>query len=148
MKKWSISVIALTMSCVGNIDANAQNVPTCNPSIGRAYARIECLAKMIDSLNKQVAELRSNQEKSAQTGDLSGYVKSSELQSLLVGYVKYDTPLAINLVAEPRTGPSDGRCLDAYSGEVGVVARKPCDFAKTKQLRWQLLPVPIAVTVH
>jgi hypothetical protein len=148
MRKWSTPIIVLTMFCIGSTDANAKNTPTCDPGGGRTSARIECLAKIVDSLNKQIVELRSNQQRSAQHGDGSGYVKSSELDTFLAGYVKYDTPLAINLVAEPRTGPFDGRCLEAYSDEVGVVARKPCDFEKTIQLKWQLLPASTAVTVH
>ena len=35
----------------------------------------------------------------------------------------------------------DGRCLEAYSGQVGVMAQKPCDFDTKPQLKWQFLPV-------
>ncbi len=114
--------------------------PACNPEVGHANSRIECLAKITHSLNEEIASLRSQLGQCAKTTDLSVYLKPSDLDDRLGAYVKYNAPLAINMLVEPSTGQLDGRCLEAYVGEVGVVAHKPCNFESKQELKWRLLP--------
>jgi hypothetical protein len=115
--------------------------PACNPKVGRANARIECLTKMVISLNEKLGELRGELDKNAKSADSSAYLTRSESDSVLADYVKYKSPVAINLAIEPSNSQMDGRCLEAYSGQVGVMAQKPCNFDTKPQLKWQFLPV-------
>jgi len=115
--------------------------PACNPKVGRANARIECLTKMVISLNEKLGELRGELDKNAKSADSSAYLTRSEFDSVLAEYVKYKSPVAINLAIEPSNSQMDGRCLEAYSGQVGVMAQRPCNFDTKPQLKWQFLPV-------
>lgn len=116
--------------------------PSCNPNAGKPNARIECLTKMVNALRDRVGGLQDELAKKNETpSDQSAYLRRSDLESALGDYVKYKTPLAINLTGEPATSQQDGRCLEAYPGQVGVVARKPCDYEAKPELRWQLFPV-------
>jgi len=49
--------------------------------------------------------------------------------------------VAINLAIEPSTSQMDGRCLEAMTGDAGVVAQKPCNFDTEPLLKWRFLPV-------
>jgi hypothetical protein len=122
----------------------AQEAPrTCNPNAGRASARIECLASMVSSLNEKLGELRAEVSKNANSVDTSAYLRRSDLDSALVDYVKYKSPVAINLALEPSTSQMDGRCLEA-TNEAGVVVQKPCNFDTEPLLKWQFLPVGVS----
>lgn len=120
--------------------SQAQTAPGCDPNIGRERSRMECLTEMVHSLREQLTSLQAQLRQSAKIGESSSLVTSSELNARLDAYVKYNSPLAINLLAEPSTSQNDGRCLEAYSGEVGVIAHHPCDFQTKAQLQWRLLP--------
>ncbi|MGA8172033.1 MAG: hypothetical protein WB816_14530 [Methylocystis sp.] len=115
--------------------------PTCNPKVGHPNARIECLTRMMTSLNGKVEELQSELGKRAKSADSSTYLRRSEFDAVIADYVKYKSPVAINLALEPSSGQKDGRCLEAFSGQVGVMVRKPCDFDTKPQLKWLFLPV-------
>jgi hypothetical protein len=132
----AIMALAAIFAAAGQPRAQ-EAAPACNPKVGHANARIECLTKMVAALNERIGEL----SKSAKSVDSSAYLSRSELDSVLADYVKYKSPVAINLAIEPSTGQQDGRCLEAYSGQVGVMAQKPCDFDTKPQLKWQFLPV-------
>lgn len=129
-----ISLLAATSQ------AHAQTVrPNCNPDVGRYTARIDCLNKIVRSLSEQVESLQ--QDLSATSKELQHFVTSAALDARLTGYVKYDSALAINSLAEPRTNSNDGRCLEGFSDEVSVIAHRPCDYETNLQLQWRLLPV-------
>lgn len=123
--------------------ALAQEMPlTCNPNKGSTNARVQCLMKMIHSLNEKVTSLESELAQYSKSAELSAYLRRSDLDALLTGYVKYRSPLAINLAVEPSSSQQNGRCLEGYAGEVTIVAHKPCDFDSKRELKWQLLPAP------
>ncbi len=142
MSKNLTAVMALSavFAVTGQLRAQ-EAAPACNPKVGHANARIECLTKMIVSLNEKVGALQSELGKNAKSADSSAYLRQSDLDAVLTDYVKYKSPVAINLAIEPSTGQQDGRCLEAYSGQVGVMAQKPCNFDTKPQLKWQFLPV-------
>ena len=114
----------------------------CDPNIGRMKEKVLCLSKLVHVLNERVSSLEARHGESAKTADLSAYLKASDLDDRLRGYVKYGSPLAINLVAESSTSQQDGRCLSAEVGEVGVLARRPCNFDTRGELIWQFLRAP------
>ncbi len=132
----AIMALAAIFAAAGQARAQ-EAAPACNPKAGRASARIECLTKMVAALSEKVGEL----SKSAKSADSSAYLSRSELDSVLADYVKYKSPVAINLAIEPSNSQLDGRCLEAYTGQVGVMAQKPCNFDTKPQLKWQFLPV-------
>lgn len=114
--------------------------PTCNPNSGPVHSRMQCLTKMVHSLSEKVSSLELKLNEYSKPVDLSGYLRRSDLDALLSGYVRYQSSLAINLAVEPSSSQQTGRCLEGYMGEVGVVAHKPCDFDSKQELKWQLLP--------
>ena len=135
------AVLALAALFAAEGQPRAQEAASaCNPNVGHANARIECLTKMVASLNEKLGELRGELNKNAKSPNSSAYLTRSEFDSVLADYVKYKSPVAINLAIEPSTSQMDGRCLEAYSGQVGVMAQKPCDFDMKPQLKWRFLP--------
>ena len=72
---------------------------------------------------------------------MSDYIRQSDLEKFLSGYVKYNSPLAINVASEPSTSQKDGSCLAADLAQEGVVIDKPCSYDTRPALKWQLLPV-------
>lgn len=116
------------------------NPSQCNPNVGRASSRNRCLIEIVHSLNSRVSSLEAELSNAKQGADLSAYMRRSELDAVLTGYVKYSSPLAINLAAEPASNQQNGRCLEGYVGEVGVVGHNPCNFEEKQGLKWQLLP--------
>ncbi len=142
MSKKLTAVMALAALFAAGGQPRAQEAPpVCTPKIGHANARIECLTKMVISLNEKLGELRGELDKNAKSADSSPYLTRAEFDSVLSDYVKYKSPVAINFAIEPSNSQLDGRCLEAYSGQVGVMAQKPCDFDTKPQLKWQFLPV-------
>ncbi len=142
MSKKLTVVMALAALFAASGQPHAQEAPpACNPKVGHANARIECRTKMVISLNKKLGELRGELDKNAKSADSSAYLSRSEFDSVLADYVKYKSPVAINLATEPSNSQMDGRCLEAYTGQVGVMAQKPSNFDTKPQLKWQFLPV-------
>jgi hypothetical protein len=136
------AVMALAALFAAAGQARAQETPpACNPKAGHANARIECLTKMVISLNEKLGELRGALGKNANSADTSAYLSRSELETVLADYVKYKSPVAINLAIEPSTSQMDGRCLEAMTGDAGVLAQKPCNFDTEPLLKWRFLPV-------
>lgn len=125
---------------LANQSLGQETAPTCDPNRGPMHSRMQCLTKMVHSLREKVSSLEMKLNEYAKPVDLSGYLRRSDLDALLVGYVRYQSPLAINLAVEPSTSQQNGRCLEGYVGEVGVVAHKPCNFDSKQELKWQLLP--------
>lgn len=134
------AALAIVLLAANESRAQASTL-ICDPDVGRDKSRIECLAKIVRSLSEQLASLQAQLSGSAKSGESPRFVTSSELDARLGGYVKYGSPLAINLLAEPSATQNDGRCLEGFSGEVGVIAHRPCDFEGKEQLQWRLLPV-------
>ncbi len=134
-----VMALAAVFAITGQLRAQ-EVAPACNPKTGHANARIECLTKMILLLNEKIGELQSELGKNAKSVDTSPYLRPTDLDAVLADYVKYKSPVAINLATEPSTSQQDGRCLEAYSGQVGVMAQKPCNFDTKPQLKWQFLP--------
>ena len=98
MSRNLLAVIALAAVYAITGQVRAQEVaPACNPKTGHANARIECLTKMILSLNEKIGELRSELGKNAKSVDASAYLRPSDLDAVLADYVKYESPVAINL---------------------------------------------------
>ncbi len=137
----SATPLAVGILAAGITGTNAQSpYPDCNPNARSIKQRIECLTKTIRFQRAQLSALE-NDLKQYQTLS-SACLKPSDLPDLLAGYVKYGSPVAINLFAEPQTNQSPGRCLEAFPGEVGVTAHKPCNYSSSPELKWQLLPAP------
>jgi len=123
------AVMALAALFAAAGQARAQETPpACNPKAGHANARIECLTKMVISLNEKLGELRGALGKNANSADTSAYLSRSELETVLADYVKYKSPV-------------DGRCLEAMTGDAGVLAQTPCNFDTEPLLKWRFLPV-------
>ncbi len=134
--------LAALLAVIG--EARAQdnaNAPSCNPNTGRASARIDCLNRMTRALSDKIDSLQVKLAQNSKPADLSDYIRRSDLDNALTGYVKYSAPLAINVASEPSTSQTDGRCLAADLVEEGVVIDKPCNYDARAELRWQLLPV-------
>jgi len=113
MSKNLTAVMALAGLLAAAGQPRAQEAPpACNPKVGRANARIECLTKMVISLNEKLGELRGELDKNAKSADSSAYLTRSEFDSVLADYVKYKSPVAINLAIEPSNSQMDGRCLE------------------------------------
>jgi hypothetical protein len=142
MSRSLTSATAIAVFILVATEAFAQETIACDPHRGPANSKIECLTKMLRSLNEKVNSLEAQLNHYARQDNLSDYVRRSELESLLTGYVRYRSSLAINLLTEPSSSQQDGRCLEAYVGEAGVIAHRPCNFDSRKELRWQLLPTP------
>jgi hypothetical protein len=134
----SVSLVPVAAICgilalTGEAPAQ-ESAPACNPRRGAASARIECLTRLLHSLDEKVSSLQAELK--------AAYLPRAELDSALDGYVKYKSPLAINLLIEPSLSQVDGRCLEAYAGEAAVIAHRPCNFDTKLGLKWQLLPAP------
>ncbi len=107
MSKNLTVVMALAALFAASAQPRAQEAPpACNPKLGNANARIECLTKMVISLNEKLAELPGKLDKSAKSADSSAYLTRSEFDSVLADYVKYKSPVAINLATEPSNKPA------------------------------------------
>jgi hypothetical protein len=117
------------------------NGPSCNPNTGRTSARIDCLNKITHALTDKIDSLQTGLAQNLKHLDLSDYIRQSDLENFLSGYVKYNSPLAINVASEPSTSQKDGSCLAADLAQEGVVIDKPCSYDTRPALKWQLLPV-------
>ncbi len=142
MSRNMISALIVGMSFSAATGALSQEIDTCDLHRGSANSKIECLARMVRSLNDKVTSLEAQFNNYSRPEDLSDYVRRSELETVLSGYVRYHSSLGINLLVEPSTSQNTGRCLEAYPGETGVIAHKPCNFDSKQELKWQLLPAP------
>jgi hypothetical protein len=122
-------------------EARAQeNAPLCNPNTGRATARIACLNKMTQALSDKVESLQTQLAQNLKRDDLSDYIRRSDLDNSLEGYVKYNSALAISTANEPNTGQLDRRCIAADFDLESVVLDKPCNYDAKPAIKWQLLP--------
>ena len=75
MSKKLTAVMALAALFAAGGQPRAQETsPACNPKIGHANARIECLTKMVISLNEKLGELRGELDKNTKSADLSAYL--------------------------------------------------------------------------
>jgi hypothetical protein len=110
------------------------------PQHGTQSARIDCLNKITHALSDKIDSLRAELAQASKRTDLSDYIRQSDLNNFLSGYVKYNFPLAINMASEPSTSQTDGRCLAADLAQEGVVIDDPCNFDAKPALKWQLLP--------
>lgn len=138
----AVVAVAMLFGARGLLQARENapaNAPTCNPRAGKASAKIECLTTIVNSLNREISDLRDELNKRAMRTDFSAYLRRSELDDALTDYVRYKSPLAINLALEPKNDQEDGRCLAADAGQESVVAQKPCSFDTKPQLKWRLL---------
>jgi hypothetical protein len=121
--------------------ARAQDTaPTCNPNTGRATDRIACLNKTTRALSDKVDSLQKALAQNVKPSDLSDYIRRSDLDSFLDGYVKYNSPLAVNVASDPSTSQTTGSCLAADLDQEGVVVDKPCNYDAKSALKWQLIP--------
>src|SRR5664279_3885731 len=101
-KLTSTLALAAVLAIVGG--ARAQDTaPTCNPNTGRATDRIACLNKMTRALSDKIDSLQTMLAQSPKPADLSGYIRRSDLDNYLDGYVKYNSPLAVNVASDPST---------------------------------------------
>jgi hypothetical protein len=116
------------------------NALSCSPNTGRTSARIDCLNKITHALSDKIESLRAELAQASKPTDLSDYIHQSELKNFLSGYVKYNSPLAINMSSEPSTSQTGGRCLAADLAQEGVVIDNPCNYDAKPALKWQLLP--------
>jgi hypothetical protein len=96
---------------------------------------------MTHSLSDKIDSLQTGLAQNSKRPDLSDYIRQSDLENFLSGYVKYNSPLAINVASEPSTSQKDGSCLAADLAQEGVVIDKPCNYDTKSALKWQLLPV-------
>lgn len=142
MSRNTTTVLVVGVFVSGVTGALAQEIAACDLHRGSANSRIECLTKMVRSLNERLSSLEEKLNKYPRSNDSSAYVRRSELETLLSDYVRYQSPLAINLLVEPSSSQYTGRCLEAYPGETAVIAHRPCDFASKQELKWKLLPAP------
>ncbi len=121
-------------------EARAQdNAPSCNPNTGRGTARIACLNKITQALSDKIDSLQTQLAQNLKRDDLSDYLRRSDLDNSLNGYVKYNSPLVISAASEPNTSQVDRPCIAADSDLESVILDKPCNYAKP-EFRWQLLP--------
>jgi hypothetical protein len=136
------ATLALAALLAVSSGARAQdNGPSCNPNTGRTSARIDCLNKMTHALSDKIDSLQTGLAQNSKRADLSDYIRQSDLNNFLSDYVKYNSPLAINVASEPSTSQKDGSCLAADLAQEGVVIDKPCNYDTKPTLKWQLLPV-------
>lgn len=136
---------AAVLAIAGLGSAHAQeNAPTCNPNSGRTRARIECLTRISNALSQKVDSLQAKLAQDTNAANTSDYVRKSDLDDHLQGYVKYNSPLEINMVGDSSTGQSNGSCLAADVDLESVVIDKPCNVTARPELKWQLLSIPKA----
>jgi hypothetical protein len=122
-------------------EARAQdNTPSCNPNTGRATARIACLNKITQALSDKIESLQTQLAQNLKRDDLSDYVRRSDLDNSLDGYVKYNSALAISAASEPNTSLADRRCIAADTDLESVILDKPCNYDAKPEFKWQLLP--------
>jgi hypothetical protein len=143
MKLSAAAALAAFLALAGGAGAEEDNMPSCNPSSGRGAARIDCLNRITRALNDRIGTLEAQLAKfqqNQQSADNAQYLRRSDLDSALSGYVKYNAPIAINVQSEPSTNQSNGSCLAADMVQEGVVIDKPCSFDSKAEMRWQLLP--------
>jgi len=131
--------VAALLAAAG--EARAQDdAPSCNPNTGRATARIACLNKITQALSDRISSLQTQLAQNLKQDDLSDYIRRSELENSLDGYVKYNSPLAISAASEPNTSRVDRRCIAADFDLESVVLDKSCNYDAKPEFRWQLLP--------
>jgi hypothetical protein len=147
IKLTAAAALAAVLVFAGGAGAQDDLMPTCNPGSGRGAARIDCLNRITRALNDRLGTLEAQVAKSQQnqqSADNAQYLRRSDLDnvlnSALSGYVKYNSPIAINVQSEPSTNQSNGSCLSADMVQEGVVIDKPCSFDSKAEMRWQLLP--------
>jgi hypothetical protein len=122
-------------------EARAQdNALSCNPNTGRATARIACLNKVTQALSDKIDSLQTQLAQNLKRDDLSDYIRRSDLDNSLQGYVKYNSPLAISSASEPNTSQADRRCIAADPDLESVILDKPCNYDAKPEFKWQLLP--------
>jgi hypothetical protein len=138
-KLTSTLALAALLAVAGG--ARAQDAaPTCNPNTGRATDRIACLNKIARALSDKVDSLQKAQAQNVKPSDLSDYVRQSDMDGFLDGYVKYNAPLAVNVASDPTTSQITGSCLAADLDQEGVVIERPCNYDAKASLKWQLIP--------
>lgn len=67
----------------------AQTISRCNPNVGRPDASIECLTKVVHSLNDEMRSLQTKLDGYAKLIDLSAYLRRSDFDNVLSGYGGY-----------------------------------------------------------
>jgi hypothetical protein len=138
-KLTSTLALAALLAIAGG--ARAQDTaPTCNPNTGRASDRIACLNKIVRAQGDKIDSLQTAVAQNLKPVDLSDYIRRSDLESYLGGYVKYNSPLAMNVASDPTTSQTTGSCLAADLDQEGVVIDKPCNYDANPALKWQLIP--------
>ena len=141
MSRKLTSTLALAALLAMADGARAQNTaPTCNPNTGRATDRITCVNKIARALSDKVDSLQTALAQNLKPADLSDYVRRSDLDSFLDAYVKYNSPLAMNVASDPSTSQTTGSCLAADLDQEGVVVDKPCNYDAKPAFKWQLIP--------
>ena len=138
-KLTSTLAIAALLAIAGGARAQ-DNAPTCNPNTGRATEKIACLNKISRALSDKIDSLQTALSQNLKRADLSDYIRRSDLDSFLDGYVKYNSALAINVASDPSTSQTTGSCLAADLDQEGVVVDKPCNYDAKPALKWQLIP--------
>jgi hypothetical protein len=133
-----IATLAAMLAVAGEVQS-AEKAPACNPSAGRASARIECLTKITQALTTKIDALQANLAQQAEALNSSNYVRRSDLDGYLGAYVKYNAPLAIDMAANPGAGQSNGHCLTADLDTDAVMIEDSCNFNAKPELKWRLL---------
>jgi hypothetical protein len=134
----TLTLVAL-LAIAGEVHAQ-DNTPSCNPNTGRATARIACLNKMTQALSDKIESLQTQLVQNLKREELSDYVRRSDLDNSLDGYVKYNSTLAISAASEPNASQADKRCIAADSDLESVILDRPCNYEAKPEFKWQLLP--------
>ena len=137
----SMAALAALFAISGEASAQDKAAPSCNPSAGRASARIECLTKTTRALTEKLDSMQAELAQQTSAFNSADYVRRSDLDSYLGGYVKYNAPLAIGMAAEPDAGQSNGRCLVADMAMEAVAIDDACNVNAKSELKWKLVPI-------